>query len=165
MAQVAQTYLGNINRDSNLAKLVTNTICLKVSLSQSDRHKGRIHTYTDDGVAIGIIKNRDRPLQSGDVFQTESKQLLLVHLREQELLVIDLSSLNEDIALTKLVHLGHILGNHHYAIAIQDSQIHVRVNTEAKAIEKIIDDLHIPGLRMTYKMQSLSANTTFTHTH
>ena len=166
MTQVARTYLGNIGRDSNLAKLVANTICLKVFLSQRDRHKGRIYTYTDDGVAIGIIKSRDRLLQSGDVFQTESKQLLLVHLHEQKLLVIDLSSLNKDVAAAKLVHMGHILGNNHYAIAIQDNKIYVRVTSESRAIEKAIADLQIPGLQITYKMQSSSADTTFTsHTH
>ena len=166
MAQVAQTYLGNISQDSNLAELVANTVCLKVSLSQNQHHKSRIYAHTDKGVAIGIIKNRDRLLQSGDVFQTESERLILVHLQEQKLLVIDLSDIDKNVAATKLVHMGHILGNNHYPIAIQDDKIYVPITTESNAIEKAIADLQIPGLQITYEMQSLLANNTFTsHTH
>ena len=166
MTEIAQTYLGNIDRDCDLAKLIATKTCLKVLLSQGDRHKGRIHAYTDHDVAVGIIKSRDRLLESGDVFQTESNRLLLVQIQQQELLVINLSALDKNIALTKLVHLGHVLGNHHYAIAIQENKIYVRVDTKSKAIEKIIADLQIPGLRITYEMQSASANITFTsHNH
>ena len=166
MIQVARVYLGNIDRDFALAKLVANTVCLEVSLDRSQCHKGRIHTHTDDGVAIGIIKSRDRLLQSGDVFQTESQRLLLVHLREQKLLVIDLSGLNQNIAAAKLVQMGHILGNNHYAIAIQDNKILVRGTPDFGALEKAIADLQIPDLQITYKMLNSSANTNFTsHTH
>ena len=166
MTEIAQTYLGNIDRDFDLAKLIATKTCLKVLLSHKDRHKGRIHTYTDDNVAVGIIKSRARLLESGDVFQTQFDRLLLVHIQQQELLVIDLSAVDRDIALTKLVRLGHVLGNQHYAIAIQENKIYVRVDTESKAIEKIIDNLQISGLQTTYEMQSASANTTFTsHNH
>ena len=166
MTEIAQTYLGNIDRDFDLAKLIATKTCLKVLLSHKDRHKGRIHTYTDDNVAVGIIKSRDRLLESGDVFQTQFDRLLLVHIQQQELLVIDLSAVDRDIALTKLVRLGHVLGNQHYAIAIQENKIYVRVDTESKAIEKIIDNLQISGLQTTYEMQSASANTIFTsHNH
>ena len=165
MTEIAQTYLGNIDRDCDLAKLIATKTCLKVLLSQGDRHKGRIHACTDHDVAVGIIKSRDRLLESGDVFQTESNRLLLVHVQQQELLVINLSALDKNIALSKLVHLGHVLGNHHHAIAIQENKIYVRV-IRSKAIEKIIDDLQISGLQITYEMQSALADITFTsHNH
>ena len=166
MTEIAQTYLGNIDRNPELAKSIATKICLEVYLSQGDRHKGRIHSYTEDNLAIGIIKSRNRPLESGDVFQTESEQLLLVHIQHQELLVIDLSAVDKNIALTRLVHLGHVLGNHHYSIAVRDNKIYVRVDTESKAIEKIIDDLQIPNLQITYETpSSLSDNVFSSHTH
>ena len=92
MTEVAQVYLGNINNNSNLSKLVKKT-CLEVTLNQSDRHKGRIYARANSGMDIGIIKSRDRALQSGDVFKTDSGKLLLIHLQQQKLLVLDLSQL------------------------------------------------------------------------
>ena len=166
MTEIARTYLGNIKQNTDLAELVTKKTCLKVYLNREDRSKGRIHAHTDDNIAIGIIKNRDRLLDSGDVFQTESNRLLLIELKEQTLLVLDLSTLEADTAAAELVHLGHVLGNHHCAIAIQNNKIYVRINNEPKAIERIIDDLQIPGLQIAYEMQSASANINFTsHSH
>ncbi len=166
MAEVAQIYLGNVHQNSALAKLVADEVCLEVSLQHSDRHKGRIHTHTADNLAIGIVKSRDRLLESGDVFQTESGKLILVYLQAQQLLVLDLSSLENEVAAAKLVRLGHLLGNHHYGIAIQNNKIYVQVNTDPKVINKAIADLQIPRLQMTYETQSSSADITFTsHSH
>ena len=166
MVEIAQTYLGNIQQDSSIAKLVSQETCWEVCLSQSDRFKGRIHAHTKDNRAIGIVKSRDRSLESGDVFKTESGKFLLVNLREQELLVLDLSTLQGEVAAAKLVRLGHVLGNHHHAIAIQDNKIYVQVTTESKVIEKVITDLQIPELKITYQTQSKSAKITFvTHNH
>ena len=166
MAEIAQTYLGNIHQNSNLARLVADNHGLKVFLSPSDRTKGRIHTYTEDNIAVGIIKNRDRLLDSGDVFQTESGKLLSIGLKKQKLLVLDLSTLETDIAAAKLIQLGHALGNHHCAIAIQNSKIYVSTTTDLKAIEQTIADLQIPGLQIAYEMLDSSANLKFSsHSH
>ncbi len=166
MTEIAQTYLGNIDRNPDLGKLVAKEACLEVFLNQSDRAKGRIHTHTNNDLAVGIVKSRDRPLQSGDVFKTESNKFLIVYLREQELLVLDLSVLKSDVAYTKLVHLGHVLGNHHYPINIQNQKIYIQVTTEKEIIEKIIKDIQIPDLKITYEMQNSDSKITFsTHSH
>lgn len=165
MAEVAQIYLGNIDQNHDLAELVARETCLKVCLKQSDRQKGRIHTYINEDLAVGIVKSRDRFLQSGDVFQTESGKLLLVHIQEQKLLVLDLSNLQDNVAATELVRLGHILGNHHYGIAIQNKKVYVKINTEPKIIDKTIADLQIPGLQITYEMHSPQDITLISHSH
>ena len=152
MTEIARVYLGNVNHDSDLSSLVKN--CLEVYLTQSDRHKGRIHAQTDSGEAVGIIKSRDRALQSGDVFRTDSGKLLLIHLQQQELLVLDLSLLKADILPAKLVHLGHVLGNHHYPITIQDNKIYVQLVTDKVTIEKLISSLNIPNLQINYQQQT-----------
>ena len=60
MTEVAQTYLGNINKNSDLAELIAIESCLEVYLTPKDSAKGRIHTQTVRGLPIGIIKGRDR---------------------------------------------------------------------------------------------------------
>lgn len=151
MTEIAQIYLGNIYQQSDLAKLVDTQTCWTVSLSQSDRPKGRIHTLTDTGIAIGIIKSRDRLIQSGDVFQTDSQQLILVHLQEQELLVLDFAEVANEINPTKLVSLGHLLGNHHYPIAIKEDCLYVQVVTTPQVINQLLEEIEIPGLQIKYQ--------------
>lgn len=166
MTEIAQTYLGNINHNSDLSELAKRETCLEVFLQESDRQKGRIHTYTDTGVAVGIIKSRDLVLQSGDIFQTESGNLILVHLQERELMVLSFSELVSDNVPVKLVHLGHILGNHHYPIVVQDNKIYVQLVSDAKVLEKAIKDLHIAGLAINYEMRSPNKHLEFSaHSH
>ncbi len=125
---------------------------MEITLQFSDRHKGRIHAYTDSNLAVGIIKSRDRALQYRDLFKTNSGKLVLIHLPEAELLVIDRSTLEANVAPAKLIHLGHVLGNHHYPIAIQDNQIYVQLVTNKTSIEKLLKDLNISGLKTSTRL-------------
>ena len=152
MTEVAETYLGNVNSNLELRQLITSEACLKINLQFSDRHKGRIHAYTDSNLAVGIIKSRDLALQSGDLFRTNSGKFVLIHLQQAELLVIDLSTLDANVTPAKLIHLGHVLGNHHYPIAIENNQIYVQLVTNKASIEKLLKDLNISGLKISYQL-------------
>ncbi len=166
MTEIAQIYLGNINHNSDLAKLVKLETCLEVTLEESDRHKGRIHTHTDSNVAIGIIKSRDHSLQSGDLFKTDSGKLVLINLQEQELMVLDLSSLESNISATKLVNLGHVLGNHHCPMIVRGQKIYIQLATDKLILEKLIKDLNIPSLQINYEVYSSTQNIIFeAHNH
>lgn len=166
MTEIAQTYMGNINHNSDLAKLVKIETCLAVTLQESDRHKGRIHAHTDSNVAIGIIKSRDRSLQSGDLFKTNSGKLVLINLQEPELMVLDLSSLKSNISATKLVNLGHVLGNHHYPMMVRGQKIYIQLATDKLILEKLIKDLNIPSLQISYIINCFNHNVKFSsHNH
>ncbi|MEL6438724.1 MAG: urease accessory protein UreE [Cyanobacteria bacterium J06621_8] len=153
MTRVASIYLGNIHQNPNLKEIIAQQTCLTVSLSEKDRSKGRIHAHTDSGIAIGIIKSRDRPLASGDLFKTDSDQLVLIQLQTAELLVIDLANLG-DCDPTQLIKLGHVLGNHHYPLAIQKNKIYVKLITPKPVVEKLIKDLFVEDLQINYETVS-----------
>ena len=166
MTEIANKYLGNITNDANLSQQLATETCLEVYLQQSDRAKGRIHAHSQSGVAIGIIKSRDRLLQDGDVWQTNSGKIVLIHLQEQEVLVLDLSTLTTDILPAQLVYLGHVLGNHHYPIAINNHKIYVQLITDKNIIEKTIKNLNITGLQIYYECQPQNQEIAFSsHTH
>lgn len=165
MIEIAQTYIGNIKQDADLAELITKENCLEVSLQESDRQKGRIHAYTASGTAVGIIKSRDLSLLAGDLFRTDSGKLILIQLQEQELLVLDLFSLNSGIDAVKLITLGHALGNHHYPITIHNHKIYIQLTTDKLILEKIINELNIPELKINYEIQSCNQNLTLNPHH
>ena len=166
MTEIARTYLGNIDRDDQLVKLISQESYLEVILTQSDRAKGRIHATTNCDLTVGIIKSRDRLLESGDLFKTDSQKLLLVRLQEPRFLVLDFSTLQKDLIPARLVYLGHVLGNHHYPIAVRDNKIYIELTTEAQVIEKNIKDLQIPGLELRYETRQSDQEITFSsHSH
>ena len=158
MKEVAEKYLGNITEDSSLEERVQiaqdNNCYLEVSLGKSDLVKGRILAKSDSGVEIGIIKSRDLVLRAGDIFETAIGNLVLIKLESEKLIVLSFEdSLNNNYAMD-LVSLGHILGNHHYPIKIEQNKIYVRLITDAKVIVKMIEELRIPGLKITFETNS-----------
>jgi urease accessory protein len=166
MKEVTREYLGNINHDLELARLITSKTCLKVDLQFVDRSKGRIYAHTNSGIEIGIIKSRDRTLQSGDLFRTNSGKLLLINLHEQEVLILDFSALDPHISGAELVHLGHVLGNQHYPIKIHDKRVFVQLVTDKITLENILKDLNISGLKMDYQHLQYDSQFTFSsHNH
>ena len=162
MTEVANQYLGNIQKNAELAQRLIRENCLEVDLSQSDRVKGRIHAHTDSGVAVGIIKSRDRSLQEGDVFQTESGKLVSIHLQLQKLMVLSFSSSTNTLP-AKLIHLGHVLGNHHWPIIVRKDKIYLQLAIDEAVIEKTIADFKIPGLKIDYESRSPSEHLNFAH--
>ena len=165
MTEIARIYLGNIDRDSELANLVSTRNCIEISLSESDRHKGRIYVHADSGETIGIIKSRDRALQPGDLFKTDLGKLLLIQLKEREVMVLDFSSVDSNIEPTKLIYLGHVLGNHHYPITLQENKIYIQLVTDKAIAENLIRQQNIPNLKIDYQLQSSNKYTFSSHSH
>lgn len=164
--EIAQTYLGNLKEDASLALRVKTARdlkqCLEVSLSQSDRGKGRIQARSTSGTTVGIIKNRDWSLRQGDVFVTESGNLLLIHLQEQRLMVLSFTEPVEDCAI-ELVHLGHVLGNQHCPIIIRERKIYLQPTGDTAIIESTIKNFQIPGLRIDYELRPPEEHLHFSH--
>lgn len=166
--EIAQTYLGNLLEDSDLTQRVKSARTLEnyleVYLSQTDSSKGRIQAQSTSGIAVGIIKSRDWSLRQEDVFVTESGNLLLIHLQDQRLMVLSFTEPVEDRAI-ELVHLGHVLGNHHWPIIIQKNKIYLQLVIDAAVIEATIRDFQIPGLKIEYESRSPSKHLNFSHHH
>ena len=155
--EIAQTYLGNLAEDTSLAQRAKSARdrqqCIEVSLTQSDRAKGRIQAQSTSGVTVGIIKSRDWSLRQGDVFITKSGSLLLIHLQEQRLMVLSFTEPAADLAI-ELVHLGHVLGNQHCPIIIRNRKIYLQPTGDTAIIEATIKDFQIPGLKIDYESRS-----------
>ena len=65
-----------------------------------------------------------------------------------------------------LVRLGHLLGNNHYPIKIQDNQIHVSLVTNPKILEQQIKQLKIQNLKVSYTNQVMEFEShEFIHHH
>jgi urease accessory protein len=155
MIEVAETYLGNIDRDSLLAEKVARAKkserLMEVSLTESDRNKGRISTLLKSGTNIGIVKSRNLQLQEGDVFQTDRDNLLLIHLNSETVIVLHFAEATTDRSAIKLVSLGHLLGNHHYPIKVEENKIYVRLTTDSKVLIQMIEKLAITGLTISWE--------------
>lgn len=160
MIEVVEIYLGNITENGSLGERITSECCLEVYLEVVDRGKGRIYTRSTSGIEIGIIKNRDWLLREGDVFVTQQGRLLLVHLQAQKVMVLSFSEPVRDYAI-ELVHLGHVLGNHHWPISVQGRKLYVQLVADVEVMEATIRHFQIPGLQIGYESRSPEEQITF----
>lgn len=169
MTQIASTWLGNYHVDANLAQQIEQEriagSCLEVYLHPDNNSKGRIYTHSTSGVAVGIIKEREVSLNTGDVFKTEQQQLLVVHIEAQKVIVISFTTEFSDRQLD-LIHLGHVLGNHHYPILVGAGKIYVELVAPVEVIAATIESFNIPGLCISYESRSSSQKLIFSpHAH
>jgi len=169
MTELAKTYLGNLTDNPSLSEQIEKASSeenfLEVYLDQTDSPKGRIHTRSTSGMDVGIVKSRDWQLQEGDVFATEEGKLLLIHLHAQKVMVLSFTTPVGERAID-LVHLGHVLGNHHWPILIQDHKLYVKLEAEVEVMEATIRHFQIPGLQIDYEWRSPNQHLTFSeHAH
>ena len=165
MKEVAKVYLGNIIQDSTLAQKVTQADrLLEVTLQESDRSKGRILAQSTDGVAIGIVKNRELKLQAGDVFQTTNGDLVLIHLKAETVMVLTFDEAVDLYSAMKLVRLGHLLGNQHYPIKIEGNKIYVRPMGDPCVLTRTIEELNC-GLTITWEQTNTMQDAIVHHHH
>lgn len=159
MTELAQIYLGNASEDIHLSERMAIAQAAgqgwEVYINQTDSRKGRIHAHTATGIAIGIVKSRDWSLRDNDVLETEQGHLVLIKLQPQKVLVLrfDSSASGKTDAIA-LLHLGHVLGNHHWPILIRDQQVYVELMVDAAVVESTIRQFNIPGLQIDYEWRS-----------
>ena len=168
MTEPVQIYLGNSIEDASLSERIekarSSGLCWDVQLSQTDSLKGRIHTQTTSGVAVGIVKSRDWLLRDGDVFETQQGKLLLIHLQDQKVMVIRFTQPVPDCAI-ELVHLGHVLGNHHWPIIVQNHQLYIELAADVEVMESTVRNFQIPGLQIDYESRSPERYLDFSQQH
>lgn len=154
MSEIARTYLGNWRENVDLKQQVERARLsgnyLEVHLNPEDNLKSRIYAKSSTGVMVGIIKQRDWQLKAGDVFETEQEKLAIVHLQAEQVMVLKFSTQAPGYEVA-LVHLGHILGNHHHAIAIAKNKIYVQLAADKEVLEATIRSFNIPGLSVAYE--------------
>ena len=150
-ALVADTYLGNLHEKPALAK--DSSQIITVEISRQDCQKGRIFVQTKTGQSIGIVKGRDWLLKDGDVLSTQSQQLVVVRLQQQKVIALRFDSSAHNHAV-HLVHLGHVLGNHHWPIVIKGDVLYVELVADAELVESTITEL-----ASTLGIQGLSIST------
>lgn len=157
MITIAQTFLGNALKDAKLRQHVEQSRqtgqCLEVELTQNDSLKSRIHAQASNGMTVGIIKERGWLVTEGDVFETDQKQLLIIHLQAQEVMVLRFNSVQPVPALA-LIHLGHVLGNHHYPMLVAPDCLYVQLVADKQIMAATIEKFQIPGLSVTYETRS-----------
>ena len=136
--------LGNAYDEKNLSKKIENAkqnqTLKRLFLSRSQMEKSRLRTETEDGTEIGLSLEPGTVLHNGDVLEINSN-LIVIHQLPEKIIRV---TINENkLSPNLLVQLGHIIGNRHRPISLNDDysvSFPIHDDSEIELFQKLFQD-------------------------
>ncbi|MGG3448330.1 MULTISPECIES: urease accessory protein UreE [Bacillaceae] len=125
-------------------ELVARTHKEKVYLESSDLVKRIQRVKTDHGREIGIRLSESRELNAGDVLYMDEKNIVLIEVFPDDVIVIQPRSMNE------MGTIAHQLGNRHLPAQFEEDQMLVQYDY---LVEELLEELGIPYAREKRKVK------------
>lgn len=116
----------------------------KVYLESSLLMKRIQRVTTDHGREIGIRLQESRDLAAGDVLYMDDRNLIVIDVLADDLLVIRPRNLNE------MGTIAHQLGNRHLPAHFENNEMMVQYDY---LVEEVLKELHIPFTREERKVK------------
>ncbi|PZX07346.1 urease accessory protein [Psychrobacillus insolitus] len=139
---IIEKIVGHIDElDSDL---VAGTHKEKVYLESSDLVKRIQRVKTDHGREIGIRLSESRELSAGDVLYMDEKNIILIEVFPDDVIVIEPRNMNE------MGTIAHQLGNRHLPAQFEDDKMLVQYDY---LVEELLEDLGLPYVREKRKVK------------
>ena len=114
--------IGNVFYDTEFAekfkKLRGTANCELIKVWRSELDKTRFRKNTDKGTDVGMVLNDIYKLHNGDVLLSETERLIVIEQIPEK--VISIKTKKTEKSEKILVTLGHIIGNRHRPIQIEN---------------------------------------------
>jgi len=126
--------LGNIFKENNSE----NDNLEKLKITRTDLEKRILRKKTNLGTDIGISLNSNTKLKHGDIIGNDETKIVVEQLPEK-VISVKLKQNNEKIAIL----LGHIIGNRHRPVAINDKKIlfPIQENSELEIFQRLFKEI------------------------
>jgi len=118
-----------------------------IKLSRSDLEKTRLRAKTNQGTDVGIVLNSGTKIQNGDVLLSNSDKFIIIQQIPEKVISVKKKDKTEANFDKILILLGHIIGNRHRPIQIEDGKIIFPILSESeldifkKLFSSIIDHI------------------------
>lgn len=124
--------------------LVSSTHKEKVYLESSDLVKRIQRVKTDHGREIGIRLSEARDLNAGDVLFMDEKNIILIEVFPDDVIVIEPRNMNE------MGTIAHQLGNRHLPAQFEEDKMLVQYDY---LVEELLEELGLPYVREKRKVK------------
>lgn len=125
-------------------KVLESTHKEKIYLESSDLVKRIQRVTTDHGKEIGIRLKEAKDLQAGDVLYMDEKNMIIIEVFPDDLLIISPRSMHE------MGTIAHQLGNRHLPAQFEEDQMLVQYDY---LVEELLEQLKIPYAREKRKVR------------
>ena len=134
--------IGNIFDDKKLMtkfkQMESRKRCQRLKISRLELERSRIRKKTDLGTDIGLILDSGTRLHHGDVIVSNLKKFIIIEQLPEKVISIRIRQLKKNP--NGLVILGHIIGNRHKPIVINDDVLYfpVQAYSEVEVFKKLL---------------------------
>ena len=134
--------IGNIFADKKLMtrfkKMDAQKKCERLKISRLEMERSRMRKKTDRGTDVGLVLDSGTALHHGDVLVLNSKKFIIIEQLPEKVLCIKMRNLKENPS--GLVTLGHIVGNRHKPIVINDDVLSfpIQADSEVDVFKKLL---------------------------
>jgi len=122
---------GNIYKNDNLVKKIQEAkqhgTFRRLLLSRIEMEKSRLRKKTEDGFDIGLVLESGKKLQHGDII-LESSETILIEQLPENILTVKFKDSNPELFLL----VGHIIGNRHRPISINNETISFPIHDDSE---------------------------------
>ena len=134
--------IGNIFDDKKLMtkfkQMESRKNCERLKFSRLELERGRIRKKTDLGTDIGLVLDSGTRLHHGDVIVSNLKKFIVIEQLPEKVISIKIKNLKDNPSRT--VTLGHIIGNRHKPIVINDDVLSfpIQADSEVEVFKKLL---------------------------
>jgi urease accessory protein len=134
--------IGNIFDDKKLMtkfkQMESRKRCQRLKISRLELERSRIRKKTDLGTDIGLILDSGTRLHHGDVIVSNLKKFIIIEQLPEKVISVRIRQLKKNP--NGLVILGHIIGNRHKPIVINDDILYfpVQAYSEVEIFKKLL---------------------------
>ena len=147
------TTLGNIFHDNEwnekFNKISQSNNFETLKLSRTDLSKNRLRAKTNKGTDVGIVLKSNFKIQNGDVLLSDQEKFIFIQQNPEKVISVTKKDKTEATFDDALVLIGHILGNRHRPIQIENEKIFFPILSESeldifkKLFSSIIDKIEL----------------------
>jgi len=112
--------------------------CERLKFSRLELERGRIRKKTDLGTDIGLVLDSGTRLHHGDVIVSNLKKFIVIEQLPEKVISIKIKNLKDNPS--RSVTLGHIIGNRHKPIVINDDVLSfpIQADSEVEVFKKLL---------------------------
>ena len=137
--------IGNIFDDKKLMtkfkQMESRKNCERLKFSRLELERGRIRKKTDLGTDIGLVLDSGTRLHHGDVIVSNLKKFIVIEQLPEKVISIKIKNLKDNPS--RSITLGHIIGNRHKPIVINDDVLSfpIQADSEVEVFKKLLSGI------------------------
>lgn len=115
--------------------------CERLKMSRLELERSRIRKKTDFGTDVGLILDSGTRLNHGDVIVSNTNKFIMIEQLPEKVISIRIRKLEKNP--TGLITLGHIIGNRHKPIVINNGVLYfpIQAYSEVEVFKKLLLDV------------------------